>query len=410
MGKVSRLGNGIDNRPAVSEFVAMQSAPKKILLLGAGELGREVVISAKRLGHKVIAVDKYPGAPAMQLADGFEVIDMLNAEALEAVVKKHLPDYIVPEVEAIRTEKLREFEAQGTVVVPTAEAAHLTMNRDAIRDLAANELGLRTARFAYASSASELAQQASLIGYPVVVKPVMSSSGKGQSVVKSAKQIEGAWKFACEGMRGDKAKVIVEEFIDFKLEITLLTIKQHKGPTLFVAPIGHRQEKGDYRESWLPAKLPAPLLNRAKKMAKKLTDRLGGAGLFGVEFFITSKEVIFSEVSPRPHDTGMVTLISQNLSEFDLHVRAFLGLPIPSIQYHGASASAVVLADQDSEKVSYSGVEKALLLKSTDVRLFAKPSSRPFRRMGVALASASNVAAARKLAVRAAGLVRISYS
>jgi phosphoribosylglycinamide formyltransferase 2 len=387
----------------------MKRTPKKFLLLGSGELGKEVVISAKRLGHTVIAVDKYAGAPAMQVADGFEVIDMLNADALAEVVRKHAPDFIVPEVEAIRTEKLRDFEKAGITVVPTAEAAHLTMNRDAIRDVAANELKLRTARFAYASSEKELAEQAQLIGYPVVVKPVMSSSGKGQSTVKSKAKIAQAWDYACQGMRGDKARVIVEEFIDFELEITLLTIKQKDGPTLFVDPIGHRQERGDYRESWMPARISPKHLLKAKKMAKSVSDRLGGAGIFGVEFFITKSEVIFSELSPRPHDTGMVTLISQDLSEFDLHVRAILGLPIPTIRYRGPSASAVILADRDGDNVGYDGVDKALSQKNTDVRIFGKPSSRPYRRMGVALASATTTSAARKLAIKTADAVRIIY-
>lgn len=399
----------VDNLGGLFEFVAMQNTPKKFLLLGSGELGREVVISAKRLGHMVVAVDRYAGAPAMQVADSFEVIDMLSAEALEAVVRKHAPDFIVPEIEAIRTEKLADFERTGITVVPTAEAAHLTMNRDAIRDVAANELGLRTARYAYAVSEAELVEQASLLGYPVVVKPVMSSSGKGQSVAKSAAEVRRAWKYACEGMRGDKAKVIVEEFIDFNLEITLLTIKQHKGPTLFVDPIGHTQERGDYRESWMPAKLPLRFLAQAKKMAKKVTDRLGGAGIFGVEFFVTSKEVIFSELSPRPHDTGLVTLVSQDLSEFDLHVRAILGLPIPAIRYRGPSASAVILASRESSRVGYSGLEKALAHKNTDVRIFGKPTTRPFRRMGVALAGGSSIANARKLAVQAADSVKLVY-
>lgn len=387
----------------------MKRTPKKFLLLGSGELGKEVVISAKRLGHVVIAVDKYAGAPAMQVADGFEVIDMLNADALAEVVRKHAPDFIVPEVEAIRTEKLRDFEKAGITVVPTAEAAHLTMNRDAIRDVAANELKLRTARFAYASSEKELAEQAERIGYPVVVKPVMSSSGKGQSTVKSKTKIAQAWDYACQGMRGDKARVIVEEFIDFELEITLLTIKQKNGPTLFVDPIGHRQERGDYRESWMPAQISPKHLLKAKKMAKSVTDRLGGAGIFGVEFFITKSEVIFSELSPRPHDTGMVTLISQDLSEFDLHVRAILGLPIPTIRYRGPSASAVILADRDGDNVGYEGVDKALSQKNTDVRIFGKPTSRPYRRMGVALANASTTTAARKLAVKTAEAVQIIY-
>lgn len=385
------------------------SGPKRFLLLGSGELGKEVVISAKRLGHFVVAVDRYAGAPAMQVADAFEVVDMLSGEQLAKVVDKYKPDFIVPEIEAIRTEKLKDFEKSGITVVPTAEAAHLTMNRDAIRDVAANELKLRTAKFAYAETEDQLVEESARIGYPVVVKPVMSSSGKGQSIVKSASHIREAWRYACEGMRGDTVKVIVEEFIKFDLEITLLTIKQRKGPTLFVDPIGHRQERGDYRESWMPAKMSPKLLAQAKKMAKKVTDRLGGAGIFGVEFFITKTEVIFSELSPRPHDTGMVTLISQDLSEFDLHVRAILGLPIPTIRYRGPSASAVILANQEAANVGYEGVDKALARKNTDVRIFGKPTTRPYRRMGVALANAASTPEARKLAVKTAGTVKIIY-
>jgi phosphoribosylglycinamide formyltransferase 2 len=380
-----------------------------ILLLGSGELGKEVVISAKRLGARVIAVDRYPDAPAMQVADAFEVIDMLDAKAIEKVVRKHRPDLIVPEIEQIRTEKLKDLENRGFTVVPTAEAAHLTMNRDAIREVAATELGLRTARYAYAESEAELSEQCKKIGLPVVVKPVMSSSGKGQSVIRKTKDIATAWKYAVEGGRGDKARVIVEEFIPFELEITLLTVRQRRGPTVFVSPIGHRQERGDYQESWMPAQLRPEQLAEAKRMAKKVTDRLGGAGLFGVEFFITKHEVIFSELSPRPHDTGMVTLISQDLSEFDLHVRAIMGLPIPQIHYRGPSASAVILADRDSATVRYSGLDKALSLKNTDLRIFGKPSARKYRRMGVALATAKTTKAARKVAVEAASRVKLEY-
>ena len=334
---------------------------------------------------------------------------MLNAAELEAVVNKHRPDLIVPEIEAIRTEKLREFEKAGIRVIPTAEAAHLTMNRDAIREVASRELGLRTARYAYAESADELAHAAREIGFPVVIKPVMSSSGKGQSVAKRAQDIQGSWDYACAGMRGDQRKVIVEEFIDFELEITLLTVRQLNGKTLFVNPIGHRQERGDYQESWMPARIQPKLLREAQRMAKKVTSRLGGAGILGVEFFITKNEVIFSELSPRPHDTGMVTLISQDLSEFDLHVRAILGFPIPIINYRGPAASAVILASQESRQISYSGIEKALALKNTDVRIFGKPDSRKYRRMGVALATAPSIPLARKTAMRAAGLVKILY-
>lgn len=383
---------------------------KTILLLGSGELGKEFTISAKRLGQKVVAVDNYAGAPAMQLADAYEVISMLDGEALRKVVKKHRPDIIVPEVESIRTEVLKDFEQSGIFVVPTAEATHLTMNRDAIRDLASKELKIRTAMFDYASSSEELDEICKGIGFPCVIKPVMSSSGKGQSIVSSAKQIQKAWDYACEGMRGDNKKVIAEEFIKFESEITLLTVKQLDGPTLFVDPIGHRQEDGDYRESWIPANIRPNLLAKAKKIAKKVTDRLGGAGVFGVEFFITKEEVIFSELSPRPHDTGMVTLISQDLSEFDLHCRAILGLPIPEIEYTGPAASAVVLASKESSQFEVKGLEKALSVKRTDVRVFGKPSTRKNRRMAVALARDTNIMKARRRAKKAADLIKISYS
>jgi phosphoribosylglycinamide formyltransferase 2 len=391
-----------------SKSAARATFSRKILLLGSGELGKELVISLKRLGQTVIAVDRYPGAPAMQVADGFEVINMLDGEELERLVQKHQPDLIVPEIEAIRTEKLIELESRGFTVIPSAEATHLTMNRNAIRDVAAHELKLKTAKFLYAESAEELISASCKIGFPNVVKPVMSSSGKGQSVVKKIGDVEKAWQYACDGMRGDKKRVIVEEFIPFDLEITLLTIKQRNGKTLFVAPIGHRQERGDYQESWLPARLSPTQLKKAQAIAKRVTDRLGGAGLFGVEFFIgRNGEVYFSELSPRPHDTGMVTLISQDLSEFDLHARAILGLPIPKIQYGEASASAVVLASKDLDGVEIEGVSKALELKDVEVRVFGKPTARPYRRMAVALARAKTTGAARKLAAKAAGRMKV---
>ncbi|MCB0357182.1 MAG: formate-dependent phosphoribosylglycinamide formyltransferase, partial [Bdellovibrionales bacterium] len=368
----------------------------KIMILGSGELGKEVTISAKRLGQYVIAVDNYSGAPAMQIADDFEVINMLDGNALMAIVKKHQPDIILPEVEAIRTEILKEFESNGIFVVPTATAAHLTMNREAIRNLAANELQLKTASFTFAQNFAEFTQACEQIGYPCVVKPIMSSSGKGQSVIKNADELKEAWDYAFAGARGDGQKVIIEEFINFDLEITLLTVKQKHGETLFVAPIGHRQERGDYQESWLPVNMSTSQLQQAQSMAKIITDRLGGAGLFGVEFFITDNDVYFSELSPRPHDTGMVTLISQNLSEFDLHVRAVLGLPIPQISYYGPSASHVILATKENSlSPQYSGFETALLQNDTDLRIFGKPSTRPFRRMGVALARGSSTDEAR---------------
>jgi phosphoribosylglycinamide formyltransferase 2 len=383
----------------------------KIMLLGSGELGKEVVISAKRLGKTVIAIDRYAGAPAMQVADHFEVINMLDAGELGRVVNKHRPDMIVPEIEAIRTERLRDFERNGITVIPTAEATYLTMNRVAIREVASKELGLRTARYAYATTLDELRAAAANVGIPCVVKPVMSSSGKGQSTVGTADQLAAAWDYACSNQRGDEKKVIVEEFVRFHLEITLLTIRQWDGPTLFVSPVGHRQERGDYMESWQPAEITSRQLEEAQQMAKKITDRLGGAGIFGVEFFVTKDEVIFSELSPRPHDTGMVTMISQDLSEFDLHVRAILGLPIPTITYFGASASAVILADREAPRVvGYDGLEKALAFPLAQVRIFGKPDTRKYRRMGVALARAENVEAARKLAQQVADCVTIRYA
>ncbi len=372
--------------------------PQTFLLLGSGELGKEFTIAAQRLGNRVIAVDRYADAPAMQVAQVAEVISMLDGDALGAVVEKYQPDWIVPEVEAIRTEKLLELEAQGYRVIPTAQATNLTMNRDRIRELAAQKLGVRTARYDYATSLAELEQVSQAIGFPNVVKPVMSSSGKGQSVVHRAEEVAQAWQAAIAGARGDQIKVIVEEFIPFELEITLLTIRQWQGKTLFCDPIGHRQERGDYQESWQPAPLTPGQLAQAQAIAKTVTDALGGAGIFGVEFFITPEEVIFSELSPRPHDTGMVTLISQNLNEFELHLRAILGLPIPRIQQTGPAASAVILAPEAGEKLSYNGLAEALAQPGTDVRLFGKPNARIHRRLGVALAQGESVDHARCLA------------
>ena len=357
---------------------------KKILLLGSGELGKEFVISAKRLGCYVVACDSYAGAPAMQVADAFCVFSMLDEQALRAAISDHKPDLIVPEIEAIRTEVLLEVEKEGYEVIPSARAANLTMNRDRIRDVAVG-LGVRTAKFSYAESADELLQKSKDIGFPVVIKPVMSSSGKGQSVAKSEADITTSWDYACQGMRGDRQKVIVEEFINFEFEITLLTIRQRNGATLFCQPIGHVQERGDYQYSWQPQAMKPEYLKAAEQMAEKVTSDLGGAGLFGVEFFVTKDEVIFSELSPRPHDTGMVTLISQNLSEFDLHARAILGLPIPNIDTI-EGASAVVLATQDGTSPTYTGVAEAMREPGTDVRIFGKPTTRPYRRMAVALA------------------------
>ncbi|BAY90357.1 MULTISPECIES: formate-dependent phosphoribosylglycinamide formyltransferase [unclassified Tolypothrix] len=381
--------------------------PKKLMLLGAGELGKEFVIAAQRLGNYVIAVDRYPNAPAMQVADCSEVISMLSGDDLEAIVSKHQPDLIIPEIEAIRTEKLVEFEQRGIIVIPTAAATNYTMNRDRIRDLANERLNIRTARYGYANSLEELKVAADLIGFPNVLKPVMSSSGKGQSVVQNKDEVEQAWNYAIANSRGDTQKVIVEEFINFEIEITLLTIKQWNAPTIYCEPIGHRQERGDYQESWQPAGISEDQILKAQEIAKKVTDALGGAGIFGVEFFITKNEVIFSELSPRPHDTGMVTLISQNLNEFELHLRAVLGLPIPNIEQFGPSASAVILASEKSDSITYIGVADALAQKDVDIKLFGKPSSHPYRRMGVALAKGVNVEEAREKATRAASKVKL---
>jgi phosphoribosylglycinamide formyltransferase 2 len=362
---------------------------KRILLLGAGELGKEFTIAAQRIGQTVIAVDSYENAPAMRVAHGFEVIDMLNGNALDAVVAKHDPDYIVPEIEAIRTERFYDYEKSGITVVPSAKAANFTMDRKAIRDLAAKELGLKTAAYRYATSAEGLAKAVAEVGMPCVVKPLMSSSGKGQSTIKSAADIGKAWQYAVDGSRGDVVEVIVEAFVKFNSEITLLTVAQRNGATLFCAPIGHRQERGDYMESWQPANVSGKDLERAHEMAEKVTGALGGAGLFGVEFFLADDGVYFSELSPRPHDTGMVTLAgTQNFNEFELHLRAVLGLPISGITLERAGASAVILAPGFSDNPTYSGLEKIAALPQTDFRIFAKPAARPYRRMGVALANA----------------------
>ena len=359
---------------------------KKILLLGSGELGKELVIALKRLGQTVIAVDSYAGAPAMQVADGFEVADMLNGEQLDAIVAKHQPDLIVPEIEAIRTERLYAYEQQHIQVVPSARAANFTMNRKLIRDLASKELGLQTAKYFYAISFESFKKAVSEIGLPCVVKPLMSSSGKGQSVLKNLDDQQQVWDYAITNSRGDIQEVIIESFISFHTEITLLTVTQKNGLTLFCPPIGHRQERGDYQESWQPVAISEKDYNDACDMAQKVTSALTGAGIWGVEFFLTDNGVYFSELSPRPHDTGMVTLAgTQNLSQFVLHARAILGLPIPTIQLERAGASVVILANKTAETFSITGLEKALLQPNTDVRIFGKPSTRQYRRMGVAL-------------------------
>jgi len=359
---------------------------KKILLLGSGELGKEFVIAAQRIGQTVIAVDSYENAPAMQVAHGFEVINMLDGEALDKIVAKHQPDFIVPEIEAIRTERFYDYEKQGITVVPSAKAANFTMNRKAIRDLAAKDLGLKTANYRYAKTAEELQKAVQEVGMPCVVKPLMSSSGKGQSTIKTNEDIEKAWNYAIEGSRGDVVEIIVEAFVNFHSEITLLTVTQNNNPTLFCSPIGHRQERGDYMESWQPARVSDKDLLEAQDMAKKVTEALGGAGLFGVEFFLTNEGVYFSELSPRPHDTGMVTLANtQNFNEFELHLRAILSLPIAEITLEKNGVSAVILASENSNNPTFAGVENVACLTKTDFRLFGKPTSRPYRRMGVVL-------------------------
>ena len=384
---------------------------EKIMLLGSGELGKEFVIAAKRLGRYVIAVDSYNDAPAQQVADEREVIDMLDGKALDAIVARHQPDIIVPEIEAIRTERFYEYEKQGIQVVPSARAANFTMNRRAIRDLASKELGLRTANYCYAASMEELEAAVGKVGLPCVVKPLMSSSGKGQSTVRSEADIEKAWNYSQSGKRGDSAEVIVESFVPFHTEITLLTVTQINGPTLFCPPIGHRQERGDYQESWQPCIISVEHLKEAQEIAEKVTRALTGAGIWGVEFFLSDDGLYFSELSPRPHDTGMVTLAgTQNLSEFELHARAVLGLPIPAVELMRIGASAVILAGKAGFNPQFKGVEDALREAGTDIRIFGKPLTRPYRRMAVSLVSdqlGSDVEAVRLKAIANAAKVTV---
>ena len=383
-----------------------------LMLLGSGELGREFAIAAKRLGCRVIACDRYATAPAMQVADACETFSMLDGGALRWAVEKHRPDHIVPEIEAIDTATLADLEREGWQVVPSAKAVQLTMNRDGIRDFAAKELGLTTSRYVFVESRAQAVAAGATVGFPCVVKPVMSSSGKGQSVAQTPDELATAWDYAVANMRGDRARAIVEEFIAFDSEITLLTVATKDG-ILFCPPIGHRQEKGDYRESWQPAAMSATLLASAQEQAAKVVVALGGYGLFGVEFFLAGDRAIFSELSPRPHDTGMVTLIGQSPNEFELHLRAILGLPIPAITLAGPAASAVILADRASRKFAYEGVGEALALgragAPVDLRLFAKPEALPNRRMGVALARGETVEQAVTMAKAAAAKVRIHY-
>ena len=374
----------------------------RVLLCGSGELGKEVVIELQRLGCEVVAVDRYSNAPAMQVADRSHVISMLDGAALRQVIEQEQPSLIVPEIEAIATDTLVELEQQGFTVVPTAKAAQLTMNREGIRRLAAESLGLPTSSYQFAATKEEYLNAITQIGLPCLVKPIMSSSGKGQSFIKSKDQIETAWEYAQEGGRAGKGKVIVEGFVDFDFEITLLTIRHNDQDgnitTSYCEPIGHRQEEGDYQESWQPQAMTARSLEKAKMVAKAVTDELGGRGLFGVELFVKGDDVIFSEVSPRPHDTGLVTLISQDLSEFALHARAILGLPIPNIHMHGASASSVLLVAGESQQMQYRNLLSALIEPDTQLRLFGKPEVSGKRRLGVALARAEDTDKAREMA------------
>ncbi|MCQ4347708.1 formate-dependent phosphoribosylglycinamide formyltransferase [Pseudomonas stutzeri] len=378
----------------------------RVLLCGSGELGKEVVIELQRLGCEVIAVDRYANAPAMQVAHRSHVISMLDGAALRAVIEQEQPHYIVPEIEAIATDTLVELEAEGFTVVPTARAARLTMNREGIRRLAAEELGLPTSPYRFADSFEDYAAAVAELGFPCVVKPIMSSSGKGQSLLRGEADVQKAWDYAQEGGRAGKGRVIVEGFVDFDYEITLLTVR-HVGGTTFCAPVGHRQEKGDYQESWQPQAMSPQALAESERIARAVTEALGGRGLFGVELFIKGDQVWFSEVSPRPHDTGLVTLISQDLSEFALHARAILGLPIPAIRQIGPSASAVILVEGESREVRFGNLGAALAEPDTALRLFGKPEVSGQRRMGVALARDESVAAARAKALRAAQAVRV---
>ncbi|MGA4446911.1 formate-dependent phosphoribosylglycinamide formyltransferase [Ectopseudomonas chengduensis] len=384
----------------------LSSSATRVLLCGCGELGKEVVIELQRLGCEVIGVDRYANAPAMQVAHRSHVIDMLDGAALRAVIEKEQPHYIVPEIEAIATATLVELEAEGFNVVPTARAAQLTMNREGIRRLAAEELGLPTSPYHFSDTFEDYTAAVKSVGYPCVVKPIMSSSGKGQSVLKSDADLQRAWDYAQEGGRAGKGRVIVEGFIDFDYEITLLTVR-HVGGTSFCAPIGHRQENGDYQESWQPQLMSPKALAESERVALAVTEALGGRGLFGVELFVKGDQVWFSEVSPRPHDTGLVTLISQELSEFALHARAILGLPIPVIRQMGPSASAVILVEGNSQQASFANLGAALSEQDTALRLFGKPEVKGLRRMGVALARDESIEAARAKALRSAQAVRV---
>ncbi|NVK21136.1 MAG: formate-dependent phosphoribosylglycinamide formyltransferase [Kangiellaceae bacterium] len=385
----------------------LSATARKVMMLGSGELGKEVVIELQRFGVEVIAVDRYPNAPAMQVAHRSYAINMLDGKVLEDLVRQEKPDLIVPEIEAIATDKLLELEQQGFTIVPTARATRLTMDREGIRRLAAEELGLKTSHYKFADTYEEYRAALDEIGLPCVIKPVMSSSGKGQSTVKTEADIEHAWNYSQEGGRTGEGRIIVEGFVDFDYEITLLTVRSVSG-TQYCAPIGHIQKDGDYRESWQPQVMSQEALKQSQEMAKAVTDNLGGYGLFGVEIFIKGDTAIFSEVSPRPHDTGLVTLVSQDLSEFALHARAILGLPIPTIRQYGPSASAVILVEGESKQVTFSNLDKALSEIDTHIRLFGKPEVSGKRRMGVALAQAETIDLAREKARNAASSVDVT--
>ncbi len=385
----------------------MYILPKKLMILGSGELGKELTIAAKRLGCFVIACDKYSNAPAMQVADEALVFDMQNESILINNIYTQKPDVIIPEIEALAVNALQRIEQEGFKVIPNSRAVSITMNRDKIRDLAAKELGIKTAKFAYVSNKKDIKSVIKDFSFPVIIKPIMSSSGKGQTLVKNILDLEKAWDQAIKEARGKSKKIIIEEFINFDLEITLLTIKQKSNSTIFCDPIGHEQSNGDYQSSWQPANIKIDQLNQAKSIAKQITDNLGGEGLFGVEFFIVGDEVIFSELSPRPHDTGLVTIISQELNEFELHLYAILGLPLPDKIHSEISSSRVILSNKNINSVSYSGIEKALLINQTKVLLFGKPNAKEGRRMGVALAKGKDIQQARLNADKASKSIKI---
>lgn len=376
-----------------------------LMLLGAGELGKEIAISAKRLGLRVVAADRYDDAPAMQVSDAREVMSLQDGTALEGAIRTHRPDIIVPELEAVRAEKLEEMEEAGFRVVPNARAVRLTMDRETTRRFAAEEVGLPTAEYAFAGTGEELRDACDAVGYPCVVKPVVSYSGKGQSVVTGPAKVERAWEYARAGSQGDEVRVIAEEYVDFETEITQLVVRHADGEVLFVDPVAHRNDAGDLREAWMPADLPRERAAEARELARRVVDRLGGAGVFGVEFFVTPSRVVFSEVAPRPHDTGLVTMISQDLSQFDLHVRAVLGLPVPTVRYHGPAAAAVILAHEAGRVEGYDGLDRALEVESAQIRIFGKPEAYRNRRMGVALATGPDTDEARARALEAAARV-----